>query len=78
MQQILDLEKLTQISHDIDAIAEKYNTDYLEATLLYCEEHNIEIEAIAEYIKKNNHIKSKVEQSAEDLNYIKKKVRLEI
>lgn len=78
MQQIVDLEKLTEISHDIDAIAEKYGTDYLEATLIYCEEKNIEIEAIAEYIKKNSHIKAKVEQSAEDLNYIKKKVRLEI
>ena len=74
----VNLDKLAEISHDIDEIVEKYRTDYLEGVLLYCEQNSIEIDAIAEYIRKNDAIKSKVEKAAEDLNHMKRKKRLPI
>jgi hypothetical protein len=65
----LDIEKIVQTNGD---------GDYMGAIIHYCERNNIEIESIAKYIKKNLVLKAKLQQEAEDLNYIQKTSRLPI
>ena len=64
-----------------DEIEKIYNegaTSYLDAIIHFIELHNIEPEAVASVIARNNVLKSKLQQEAEDLNIIEKTSRLPI
>lgn len=76
--QQITLDNLARIAQEIDDLVDDLDTDYLDGILLYCEQKNIEIEAIAEYIRKNPALKSNLEKDAEKLNYIKSQKRLPI
>jgi hypothetical protein len=49
---------------------------YLEAIMWYCEQHNIEIEAVASLIKKSEAIRTKLEAECEDQNMIQRQPKL--
>ena len=74
----INLEKLAQIASEIDDLVDDLDCDYVEGILLYCEKNNIEIEAIADYIKKNAALRANLEKDAEKLHYIKAVTRLPI
>lgn len=62
----------------IEDCVHKKGMGYLEAIMWYCENHNIEIEAIASLIKKSDVIKTKLEAECEQHNMLQKQPRLPI
>jgi hypothetical protein len=52
--------------------------DYIDAVVLWCETNKIEIEFIANLIKKDPVMKSKLQNEAENLNILKRSARLPI
>ena len=52
--------------------------DYMDAIVHYCETNDVEIESIAKYVKKNLVLKAKLQEEAEELNYLQKTSRLPI
>jgi HD-like signal output (HDOD) protein len=67
---------LQNIFNEIDAIAQSNSNDYMSAIIAYCEKNDIEIESIAKYIKNNVVLKAKLQEEAEELNYLDKIPRL--
>lgn len=47
------------------------NIEYIDAVIMWCEKNGIELEFIANIIKKDALIKSKIQNEAENLNFIK-------
>lgn len=62
----------------IESCVHKKGMGYLEAIMWYCEENNVEIEAVASLIKKSDAIKAKLEAECEDQNMINKTPRLPV
>lgn len=62
----------------IETCVHKKGMGYLEAIMWYCEQHNIEIEAVAGLIKKSDAIKAKLEAECEEQNMIQRQPRLPI
>jgi hypothetical protein len=63
--------RLTEIIKEIDRIANN-EVSIIEAICHYAEVTGVEIETIAELIKKSAPMVSKIRQSAEDLNLMEK------
>ena len=63
-------------SKQIESLCEQRNIEYIDAIVHWCETNNVEVEYAANFIKKNQVLKLKVQKEAEDLNYIKKTARL--
>lgn len=72
MNEILYIENLINISQKIEDMVKSYGIDYIDACLLYCEKNDVEIEQLADILKKNQSIKSKLQSEAETLNFIKR------
>ena len=58
---------ITQINH----MCSTKNIEYIDAVIMWCEKNGIELEFIANIIKKDALIKSKIQNEAENLNFIK-------
>lgn len=79
MRTVIDLEMTyVAMAKSIDDLVYMHDIDYIDACLLYCEQNNVEIEFLGELIRNNPYIKAKVQHEAEDLNFLKKTVRLPI
>lgn len=75
----LDVLNTQSIFNEIETIVKNNKgSDYMGAIVYYCEKNDIEIESIAKYIKKNVVLKAKIQQEAEDLNFLQKTSRLPI
>lgn len=61
---------------DIEILVSKYNLDYMDAVVHYCETNNVEIEAAATIIRNNVRIKSKLQSECEELNFLPKRAHL--
>jgi hypothetical protein len=48
-----------------------HDVDYIDAITTWCEKNNLDIEVIANIIKKDPVLKSKLQADAENLNYLK-------
>lgn len=57
---------------EIEKIVAKSKIEYIDAVIHYCEKNNLEIETMAEIIKQNSAIKSKIQIEAENLNMVRK------
>ena len=57
---------------EIESIVKSKGVEYLDAVLLYCESHNIEVEMVASIIKQNSFLKTKIQLEAENLNMVKR------
>lgn len=62
----------------IEKISSINKLSYIDSIIYWCDKNNIEIDLIAEYIKKDNVLKSKIQVEAELLNILKKGARLPI
>ena len=58
---------------EIEAIVNEKGINYIDAAILWCEEHNIEVEAVAPIIASNPKFKQRVKKNAEELNFLPKK-----
>lgn len=74
---IIYIENLVNVSQKIENLVSTHGVDYIDACLLYCEKNGVEIEQLADILKKNPNIKSKLQFEAEQLNFIKKTQRLQ-
>lgn len=63
---------------EIERIRRIDNLPYMDAILEYCESNELEIEVVAKFISKNLLLKSKIQQEAEDLNFLPKTSKLPI
>jgi hypothetical protein len=62
---------LVKFHTEVDLLCEK-GVDYLDAVIHWCEKNGIDIETIVPVIKKDQGIKGRLLNSAEDRNFIKK------
>jgi hypothetical protein len=63
-------------TREVEKIVGKYNIEYMDAVIYFCEKNNIEIETAASIIKSNLKIKSKLQLEAEVLNFLPKSAKL--
>lgn len=66
------LKQSEQIIEEIEKIVLENDINYIDAVILYCEKYNVDVENIAELIKKNRAIYEKIEADASDLRIIPK------
>lgn len=72
------MSKIQNFFDQIAYICKHDNVDYMEAVIEYCERNEIDVEDVGKYIKKNPLMLSKIQEEAENLNYIQKSSRLPI
>ena len=60
-------------SQNVEKIVKDEGVEYMDAILLYCEKHEVEIEVVAKLI--NSKIKASMEKEASDLNMLKYKIK---
>lgn len=63
---------------DIEALCKTKNMDYIDAVVMWCENNKVEVEYMANLIKKDPVMKSKIQVEAENLNVLKRSARLPI
>jgi hypothetical protein len=63
---------------EIDDLVKKSKIDYIDAVIFYCEKNNIEIETAASLIKSSSKIKAKIQNEAEEMNYLPRSAKLPI
>jgi hypothetical protein len=61
---------------EIELIRNNKQIHFMDAVLVYCERNEIELETIAKFIRNNVILKSKIQEEAEELNYLKKTTKL--
>ncbi len=70
--------KAKEFFEDIEALVWKHDLDYMDAVVLYCDRRNIEVESVANLIKNNEILKSKIQIEAEKLNFLPKTEHLDL
>ena len=60
-------------SANVEKIVRDEGVEYIDAILIYCEKHEVEIEVVAKLI--NAKIKATLEREASDLNMLKYKIK---
>ncbi len=78
MKKIDKFENQMRICKEIDHLVKTKDLDYMDAALLYAHENNLEIEYVGELLSKNTMIRARIEEEAENLNFLKRKARLPI
>jgi len=76
---MIDLDQRVTVNNfqtAIESCVHKKGMGYLEAIMWYCEQHNVEIEAVASLIKKSEAIRTKLEAECEDQNMIQRQPKL--
>jgi len=61
-----------QVLEEIEDLVWKHDIPYMDAVVLYCEDNNADIEALAKIIKSNENLKGLIQLEAESLNYLPK------
>jgi uncharacterized protein YeaC (DUF1315 family) len=75
---IVNIKTPSDFVLEIEMIVKDKRCEYVDAIILYCERHNIEVETAADLIKHNSVLKSKLQYEAETMNMMKKISRLPI
>jgi uncharacterized protein YeaC (DUF1315 family) len=73
---IISIKSPSEFVLEIESLVKEKRVEYIDAVMLYCEQHNIEVETAAELIKQNVVLKAKVQVEAENLNMVKRTARL--
>jgi len=73
---IVSIKSPSEFVLEIESLVKEKRVEYIDAVMLYCEQHNIEVETAAELIKQNVVLKAKVQVEAENLNMVKRTARL--
>jgi 16S rRNA G1207 methylase RsmC len=61
-----------EMIQEIEALVKKRNLEYIDAVIYYCEKNDLEVETMAEIIKQNSAIKSKIQIEAENLKMVRR------
>lgn len=65
-------DSILKFHYEIEEIVKK-GSNYIDAIVHWCKVHELEIEVVAEMIKKDQMAKMKIEEEAERLNFLKTK-----
>lgn len=76
--QVEGLKTPTDFMVEIEKIVTSKRVNYIDAVILFCDQNGIEIETAASLIKGSAKMKAKVQNDAEDLNYLPKTRKLPI
>jgi hypothetical protein len=68
----------TELLQGVESLVKERNLSYLDATLYFCEENEVDFEQAAKIIMNDKVLVAKIEIEAEDLNFLKKSARLPI
>lgn len=74
----LDNISFETFSRQIEFLCEVKKLEYIDAVVYWCETNGVEVEYAANLIKKNQVLKLKILEEAENLNFVKKTARLPI
>jgi len=74
----IDFIEVKKFMLDIEDIIKVEEINHIEAIVFYCEERDIEIEAVVPLIKANSVLKSQLFEEATNLHMVKKIARLAI
>ena len=69
---INNLKVPMEMIQEIEALVKKRNLEYIDAVIYYCEKNDLEVETMAEIIKQNSAIKSKIQIEAENLKMVRR------
>lgn len=61
---------------ELDDLVWELDLTYWDAALHYCEKHNIEVEALAALVNRNNNLKELLKVDCEALNFLPKTTRI--
>ena len=75
---IKSVKPVQEFVKEIEADVKESKLDYLDAVLHYCELNSLEIETVAAMIRSSSRIKAKIQQEAEDANYLPKTGKLPV
>ena len=75
---INSVKPVQEFVKEIESYVIEHKLDYLDAVLHYCEKNSLEIETVAAMIRSSSKIKAKIQQEAEDSNYLPKTNKLPI
>jgi len=68
--------EMSKFIEEINEMTKKSDTTYMDALLTYSEKNNIELEAIADLVKRAQVLKSNLYEEAEELNMVEKTSKL--
>lgn len=68
----------TDFMIEIEKIVKDKRVNYIDAVVMFCEQQGMEVETAASLIKGSAKMKAKVQNDAEDLNYLPKTRKLPI
>tara|TARA_A100000172_G_C3017488_1_gene101988 strand:+ start:405 stop:638 length:234 start_codon:yes stop_codon:yes gene_type:complete len=74
----LKIKTPSQFASEIEQMAKELGISHFDAILHFCDQHEIEMETIASWVKGSQVLKAKVLVNAQDLNMVKKTARLPI
>ena len=63
--------KLINFSSEIEELRISKGIEYIDAIILWCEKNSVEIEVVADWIKKDSFLKSNIQTEAENLKFLK-------
>lgn len=72
----LEKSQVFMLLREIEKIRRNDNIKYMDAVLYFCEKNNLEVEMMARVICDNPLLHSRIQEEAEELNYIEKTRRL--
>ena len=72
----MEKNQVFKFIREIELIRRTDNIQYMDAVLFFCEKNNIEVESVADIICNNPLLHAKIQEEAEELNYIQKTRRL--
>lgn len=72
----LEKSQVFRFLREIENICKTDRITYMDAVVYFCEQNNIEIESMADVICNNALLLSRIQEEAEQLNYIEKTTRL--
>ena len=74
----LKIKTPAEFAEEIEELVWRYDIDYIDAVMLYCERNNLEVETVASLVKGNANLKSRMQSDAENLNFLPKVARLPV
>lgn len=70
--------EMNKFVEEINNLVKNSDTTYMDALLSYSDKHGVELEAIADLVKKANVLKSNLYEEAENLHMVEKTAKLPI
>ena len=68
----------TKFMQEIEKLVAEKRMEYIDAVVMYCQQNDIEIETAASLIKGSAKMKAKIQNEAEENNYLPKSRKLPI